>query len=128
MKPLFGPDGKPLMLVGTDAEKQEALTKAILIECFGAIAGITPLHEWKDLAGGVQEGATRLLDAIIDRVGREPLVERFKVYGVRFEAPEDPDSSPTDPRAPAPPSDGEKGHSNPTNPYRKVLGWPTRES
>lgn len=123
MKPLYGPDGQPIMLVGTEAEQLEQRTKAILIECFGVLAGFQPRHEWPKLKGGVDEGGLNLMDAIVDRVGREPLVARFGVYGLDFDAPENPNAPPTEPLPPPADSKPEpRGHRNPANPYKVIRG------
>jgi hypothetical protein len=120
MKPIFGPDGQPIMLVGTEAEQLEQRTKAILIECFGVLAGFQQKFEWPKLDGGIDAGGLRLMDAIVDRVGREPIYERFKMYGLAFENAEDPNAPPTEPVPPPP--DQPRGHRNPANPYRVIKG------
>lgn len=114
---LFGPDGNPIVFEGSKEERNETLSKAIMIECFGALNGLQLRDEWLQLPGGAQTGFTRLLDAIIDQVGREAIVQRFSKYGVRF-AEDDPGGPPAEPAIPQ----GTPGHTNPANPYKVIQG------
>lgn len=121
---LYAADGRtPLAFHGGDAEQDRMRDKAIIVECFGALQGLQLRGEWTQLEGGPEEGLSRLIDAIIDAVGREVIVERYKRYGVRF-ANEDPGGEPVTPAAPppAPPDDGRPGHTDPTRPFGVIQG------
>lgn len=150
---LYAADGRtPLAFHGGDAEQDRMRDKAIIVECFGALQGLQLRGEWTQLEGGPEEGLSRLIDAIIDAVGREVIVERYKRYGVRF-ANEDPGGEPVTPAlppaehdphcghcgrlyvcdvdgpcgdhddgSPEPTDDGRPGHTDPSRPFGVIQG------
>lgn len=106
---LYGLDGRPIAVDhGTTDEQRDLVQKALLLECFGALNGIQQKFEWPTLAGGMEQGARELLDAIVEMVGREAIVVRYRAYGVRFSEEGPPADAPA--ADPLPPADAHCGH------------------
>lgn len=120
---LYGLDGRPIAVDhGTTEEQRDLVQKALLLECFGALNGIQQKFEWPTLAGGMEQGARELLDAIVEMVGREAIVVRYRAYGVRFseEGPPPEDEAPAEPAPPPAPT--EPGHTDASRPFKAIKG------